>query len=854
MSSPLNPTVAGLRLGTLAHLYARRVRAEAFGELLAGAGIAVGVALVFGVLLAAGSITGSADELVHSVIGRARIALASRSPAGMPEALAGRVARLPGVQTSAPVLQENATIVGARGRRPVQMIGVTPGIVALGGKATTDLNGSALLAGDGLGLPAEIAGVVGARDGRTVTVLAAGQAHRVDVQTTLGAATVGPASQSPVAVGLLGTVQRLTGRPGAVTQILVQPIAGQDAIVRSELRRLAAGRLDIVAADNELHQLRATAAPSDQATTLFAAIGGMVGFLLAFNAMLLTVPNRRRTIADLRMQGFDWRQALVVIGFEALALGLVASAVGIVLGDLASHAFLHRVPVYLAVAFPIGSQQAVHLTTLLPALACGLMAALLASLPVASDLRPRRSRDAALHRVASEGEGISAHLPGRMALAAAALLVALTALTLAMPSLTLLAGVLLAGVTLLLLPATFAAFGRLADYLNERLAHSGFVVASRELGQVGLRTIALSGVGALAIFGSVAIGGARGDLLAGSDVNFGEYLGTADLWVTTGSNDLTTNSFKADDLPRRLAALPAVASVRAYQGELMDVGPRRMWIVARDRRDRTIVPASQILQGQLASADAQIRLGGAAAVSASFARERHLRVGDTFGLPTPAGTAYLRLAAITTNVGWPGGAVILSTADYRRYWQTSEPSALEVDLRPGVSEAAGRRAVARTLAALPGLAVQTRAQRTAQWASNSRQALASLKEISLLLLLAAALAVAAALSTAIWQRRPALASLKLQGYDHHQLWRALLIESTVMLGLGSAVGAALGVYGHLLATRWLKLSTGFPAPFSVGPAGILLDFALVAGIALLVIAAPGLAAARVSPRVALQET
>lgn len=855
MSNPLNPKLAGLRLGTLAHLYARRLRADTLGELLAGAGIAVGVALVFGVLLASSSITGSADELAHSVIGSARLSLAARSSDGMPEALAEKASRLPGVQIASAVLRENAAIVGPRGRRTVQLIGLQPGVVALDGSATKNLNGSALLTGQGIGLPSQLAHEVGARAGQPVTVLADGESHAAVVPSVLGSAAIGPAVQSPIAVGVLSTVQRLTGRQGKVSQVLIEPASGMDGTVSHELRKLAAGRLDVVAADNELRQLRTTAAPNNQATTLFAAIGGMVGFLLAFNAMLLTVPSRRRTIADLRMQGFDWRQALTVICFEALLLGLVASAVGIVLGDIASHAFLHRVPVYLAAAFPIGSQQTVHLTTLMPALACGLTAALLASAPVASDLRPGKPRDLVLLRAsAPQSEKIPRHLSSRLALGAVALLVLLSALTIAVPGLTLLAGVMLAAVTLLLLPATFSGFGKAAMLLNERVASTGFVVAARELRDVGLRTIALSGVGALAIFGSVAIGGARSDLLKGSDVNFGEYLGTASLWITTGGNDLTTNSFKAGSLERRLGATPAVAAVRRYQGELMDIGPRRMWIVARDPADKTIVPASQVVQGSAAIADATIRAGGSVAISNGFASERHLRVGDTVDIPTPSGLRSFHLAAIMTNVGWPGGAIILNNADYRRYWRTSDPSALEVDLKPGISEAAGKRAVTPVLSRHPGLSVQTRSERQAQWASDSRQALAGLAEIALLLLLAAALAVAAALSTAIWQRRPALASLKLQGFDHRQLWRALLIESTVMLGLGSAVGALLGVYGHMLASRWLKLSTGFPAPFSIGPVGILVDFALVAGVALIVVSLPGLIASRVSAQLALQES
>jgi len=241
-----------------------------------------------------------------------------------------------------------------------------------------------------------------------------------------------------------------------------------------------------------------------------------------------------------------------------------------------------------------------------------------------------------------------------------------------------------------------------------------------------------------------------------------------------------------------------------------------------------------------------------ASVSDVLARERRLDVGDRFTLPTPTGPLALRVAAITTNLGWPPGGVILNTADYARAWATEDPSALEVDLRPGVSPAAGKRAVERALGRETGLRVQTLAERRAQYAALSRQGLGSLTQISTLLLIAAALAVAAALGAAVWQRRARLAALKIQGFDEWQLWRSLVLEGAIVLALGCAVGAVLGLYGHALANRYLQLATGFPAPFSLAGAQVLTALALVSGIALLVVAIPGWIATRVPARASFQ--
>ena len=154
--------------------------------------------------------------------------------------------------------------------------------------------------------------------------------------------------------------------------------------------------------------------PNSQSTTLFSAISVMVGFLLALNAMLLTVPERRRFIADLRMQGFDSRQVLLLLGSQALALGLGASLVGFALGEVLSHTLLHQVPAYLTFAFPISGHLVVRASTVAFALGCGLLAALLASLPPVLDLRPGRPPDAIFREVGggSHGSGTPLRVAG----------------------------------------------------------------------------------------------------------------------------------------------------------------------------------------------------------------------------------------------------------------------------------------------------------------------------------------------------------------------------------------------------------------------------------------------------------
>src|SRR6202042_3644778 len=99
---------------------------------------------------------------------------------------------------------------------------------------------------------------------------------------------------------------------GRVTRVLIVPAHGQQVAVRSALTRLARGRLAVEPASYDEELFGKAAAATNQSTVLFAVLSALVGFLFAFNAMLLTVPQRRRLIAELRRDGYTPRAVIEV--------------------------------------------------------------------------------------------------------------------------------------------------------------------------------------------------------------------------------------------------------------------------------------------------------------------------------------------------------------------------------------------------------------------------------------------------------------------------------------------------------------------------------------------------------------
>lgn len=844
-----------MKPGTIVLFYWWRLRVQPLQELLAAAGIAAGVALLFAVQVANSSISGSVEQLVHGITGQFSLQVAARDSRGFTQAFTSEVSRIDGVRLAAPVLEQRVGIAGSKGRANVELGGVTNAISDGGGPLVRDFGGrfGPRLA-DALLIPQPLAARIGAqRDGFVTLATRMPTTTRVPVSTVLDRSQIGSAVDSPLVVAPLGYVQRLAGLPGRVTRIFIAVRPGSEQRVRAALTGLVQGRLAVSPGDVEIRYINQAAEPNNQSTGLFAGICVVVAILFTFNAMLLTVPERRRLVAELRIQGYSRRQMLVQLVCEATALGVVASLAGLLLGDLLSLGLFRSAPGYLSFAFPVGGQRVVHPQSIVLALTGGIGATLVATAPLLRDLFSGGPVDAVQRGDEEPGETISAGTRTALAAIGVVVLLATAVVVTAAPKLTMLGIALLAVAMLALVPALLSWVLTVVDRLIDGVRGSSLPIAVMELRGTITRATALAATGALALFGTVAIQGAHADLLSGLDATAAGIMGRTDVWVTApGDENLLLTTPFAEPSTRALLATRAVARIWTDRSQFLDMAGRRVWVFARPSRDPTPIPPSAVQQGGVARSARLLRAGGWAAVSASIADHLHLRIGDRLTIPTPSGPESLRIAAIISNLGWPPGTIVLNGRDYRRWWPSTDVGALEVAFKSGVSPAAGRAAIERALPAQSPLLVETQTERRARFARLERQGLNRLSQISTLLLFAAVLAMGAAMAGTIWQQRRRLAALRMQGYSVGRILRVLVAQALLVLTTGCLIGATFGLYGQVLGTRWLQLTTGFPTAFNLAVALAMTTLAIVGVLALIVVLIPGWFAARARPSLAFQ--
>ena len=824
------------RLHTLALFYRRHLRVQPLRELMAIAGVAAGVALLFSVQVAHRSIVGSFEEVAHGVAGHATLELAARSPEGFNEAIAAEVQQMPGVAAAAPLLTVQVQAAGPHGLRALTLVGADERVLKLHGRLSTAFQHAAETSTRGLLLlSSPTAQAIGAHPGGRVTVLLAGHTEHMTLDATLGSAQIGAAAQSPIAAAPLAIVQNMAGLSGRITRVVVEPAPGDEAKVLKRLTARYGAKLNPRPVDTEAHLLAGVASSERQVTLLFSVISLVAGMVLAYNALLLASAERRKFIVYLIDTGTPEGMVLASLAFDAVVLGLAGCLLGLLAGELVSLYAYHGVPGYLAAAFPVGSQHIVTAQTVLIALGGAILAAFAATLlPALGILRAAAS---------AEPEGLGRTLSLTRALrpseravfACGAVLVGGCTLTaLLAPATTVVALVGLAAGLVICLPICARGLLALARNAARHSSDPAARLSVVELRNSPSRSVALLATGTIAAFLMIVIGGSVKDVQGAVRAGAGDLLSSAQIWVKPGGaeNVYTTEPFDSAALQARLSRVPGVRSVLPWRDSFLDLHGRRVWVLGTPPGLQAQIVGSQLLEGNLQSADARLRAGGWVAISQTIAREHHLHLGERFSLPTPAGYASFRLAATTANYGWLSGAIVMNGAEHARLWGSSSATQLAVAVAPDASIPATKAQIERAVPPSAALAVKTSGERQSEVSAVLGSTLSRLNDITIVVLITTIASVIALMMGAVWQGRARFNSLISIGMGPSQFARLIFFESGLMLLGGVVIGLLAGLLGQYLIDGWLARTTGSPVHYSPAWELALLTLAIALAISL----------------------
>jgi putative ABC transport system permease protein len=799
-------------LRTLLMFYRRHLRVQPLRELMAVGGVAAGVALLFAVQVAHHSISGSFQAIAHGVAGRATLEVASRGPEGFDEHVLSEIERVPYVKVSAPILQQSIQAVGPKGRRALTLVGANEQILPLQGELSRQFQHAGEQARRGLlVLTQDTAQAIGVHPGDEVEILVGERTEHLALDAIVPSQKLGAASEAPIAAAPLPIVQSLAHLQGRISRVLVEPRSGRERALSLVLLHLFGDRLNVRSIDSEAQLLGQAAAPEAQVTLLFGAISLVAGVILAFNALLLASGERQRFIADLIKIGTPDSMIVASLAFDAVILGLLGCAVGLLAGDLISLFAYRALPGYIATAFAVGSERVIDTETVLLALAGGMVAAFAAAgLPAIVTLRASAvAEPEAVGRTLSLTRKL--RLSDALVFGGGALLVCVSvALALLKPSTTVGALIGLVVGLVVCLPMLARFLLRLARAWSRRSGDPAVHLALAELRGAPTRSVALLATGTVAAFLMVLIGGSVANVKQAASRGATDLLSNASLWVKPGGpeNVYTTEPFTYGETQRRLQRLSVVAAVRPWRDSFLDLRHRRVWVLGVPPSTRQQIAPSQLITGSLAVADKHLREGGWIAVSEPIAREYHVRLGGLIVLPTPAGNTSFRLAATVANYGWLPGAIVMNANDHARLWSRTSASQLAVTLKPSIPIDEGMRDVESALPYGSALVVKSSSERRAEVSAILGSTISRLNDTTIVVLIATVVSVIALMVAAIWQRRGRLNSLMADGMSSGQFARLISYETGLVLLSGCVIGTAAGLLGQYLIDGWLHQTTG----------------------------------------------
>jgi putative ABC transport system permease protein len=340
--------------------------------------IALGVALGYAVAVINQSALRELRQALQALSGEADLTI--RGPrSGFDEALYAQVAVLPEVAAASPVVEAQASVVGAD--EPLRLIGldvfraaqIQPALIAQVDDLLDTLRADAVFLS-----PA-------ARAQLRVEV---GDVLRVQVGLDAVALRVagwlpGAATRAPLGVMDIGAAQWRLGKLGRLTRIelKLRPGAPTEAFEHRLQALLPPG----VHAERPASAVRAAAMLTRAYRVnlnVLALVALFTGGLLVFSTQALSVVRRRSHLALLRVQGMTRRALVVLLLAEGTVVGVFGAALGLLLGFGAAVAVLHFIGADLGAGHFRGLAGApdVELWALAAFFVLGVAAALLGSL------------------------------------------------------------------------------------------------------------------------------------------------------------------------------------------------------------------------------------------------------------------------------------------------------------------------------------------------------------------------------------------------------------------------------------------------------------------------------------------
>ena len=654
----------------------------------------------------------------------------------------------------------------------------------------------------------------------------------------------------------VATAQELFDLEGRLSRIDV--LIADDEHGAAMLARLEAGLPDGV----EIVRSTARTETVEQMTRAFnlnltalSLLALVVGMFLIYNTMTFSVVQRRSLVGRLRALGVTRREIFTLILGEALLIGLIGTAIGMLLGVVLGRGLVQLVTQTINDLYYVVQVRALSLSPWVFAkgVALGVGATLLATLPPAREATTTPAHT--VLRRSQEETRLQSRLPK---LALSGLLLGVVAMILLLlpgrsiiVSYAALLCVLLAAA--LVTPAAVVFFARvLRPVMGRFFGILGRMAARGVITTLSRTTVAIAAL-MIAIAATVGVGVMVDSFRETVQVWLSFSL-QADVYVQPPSMVFRRNDATLDPgLVEQLTNAPGVAGAYSVQTVRVTSSEGRTDLVAIDQGSQTR-RAFRFKQGDQEEVWAGFQGRDLVIVSEPYSYRYGVTVGDTLTLQTGRGPHRFAVRAVFYDYGSDLGVVMMGRATYDRYYDD-----------PGVAGLA--------LYAAPGQDVDALVQRLRQQVEGEQEVIIrsnrALREASLdvfdrtftvtivlrlLAVMVAFVGVLSALMALQLEQARELAVLRANGLTPRQLWRYVTMQTGLMGLMAGLLSVPLGLtLASILIYVINKRSFGWTLQVDIAPEILLQAILLALVAAVLAGLYPSWKMARANPALALRE-
>jgi putative ABC transport system permease protein len=612
-----------------------------------------------------------------------------------------------------------------------------------------------------------------------------------------------------------------------VSQIYIRLHNKEDAErVRRRLQKIMPTPCKVETVEANMESVHDITAGLELGFSLGGAGALVVGLFLVYNALSVSVAERRHDIGILRSVGATRGQVASLFVLEAAVLGLIGSLLALPVGYCL--AWLGLGPMSRAMNDLFIAAEVPNIELGWPlmgsAVASGVLTTVLAALVPAMQAAGEEPANA-VRRVP-----VVIHFVYRLLQLGGSALLVTTGLACVFfrDFLPLRVGVFVGIVfilvgALVLTPLLAEIIGRFLQPAFRRvLGLVGRLAAdnlARAPGRTGLVIAALAATGALMVETAGFINSTEHAVFTWLDDKIGaDLFVTGAVPITSGTTALPMHERVGD----QLKTLPEVRAVLPVRTVGLEFRNRIVLLIAIDTEAFDPPPGDEVLPSfehglaQLLRENRELRKPGTALVSENFAALYHIAIGQHFQIDGLNEELDLQVVGTVVDYSWNRGTIVVDRKWYCDKFKDRQVNIFDVYLRPGSDRAAVQREMESRWYKSDLVAVISREDTLTILGKQLRQIYGMAYAQESVVGLVSLLGVISALFISVLQRRRELGLLRSIGATRSQVLGAVLAEAVLMGIIGALLGFGIG-----LLLQWYLLDvvlfdeSGFTFPMRV---------------------------------------